>query len=266
MISYKILTEPIEKNSLKEEFQIFFNSVFDQNLADSIWQHQIINSPYSNSPLFLAFKENKIIGSALMILQKIIVEGKEYRYYLFTTSAIEKKYRNQGVYAELLKIQKEYAKNKNIDFIFVYPNKIAYQVLKLFGGFKDLQKDNLVQTVFENLNTSHNQNSLLIDNKMFSWRFEHKDYKYCLHKHNIIIYKKFENSYDIMAIYSKNDFKHHVTYSDISKENTIITLQKNIKHTNGIEKINQIKSVYFPLNKDINYAAIDINLLMSDVF
>lgn len=265
MIKYKLISTVEEKKSLRKKFLDLFKSVYKIELEENVWEHQILNFPYSDSPLFLAFDGDKIIGTALMILQKCIIEGKKYNYFLFTTSAILKEYRSKGIYAELIKKQKEYAKENKADFIFAFPNKIAYPVLKLFGGFKDLKKNNLVKTTFENLNLQNSNNSLVIDNYMFQWRFEHREYMFNLTQEKVIIFKEFQDAYDLLAIYDAKDFKHNVKNTFIEANRNIITLNSYTQNNNN-QLIDTIYSTYFPINKNINYSKLSINLLMSDVF
>lgn len=265
MIKYKIFTTIEEKKSLKTNFLNLFNSVYERELEEKLWEHQILNSPYNDSPLFVAMDGKLIVGSALMILQTCIIDGNKYRYYLFTTSAIRKEYRPKGVYAQLLKMQKEYAKENNADFIFAFPNKIAYPVIKLFGGFKDLKKDNLIKTTFKNLNLQNSDNSFVIDSYMYQWRFEHKEYMFHLTQDKVIIFKEFQGGYDLLAIYDAQDFKHDVKNTFMENDRDIITLNSYTRDKNS-QLIDTIDSTYFPINKNIDYSKLSINLLMSDVF
>ena len=107
MIEYKIVSDPVSKQKLKKEFQSFFNRVYDRELNDTAWEHQFVHSPYEDSALFLALDNGKIVGSALMIPQRFSTKKFKGTYYLWTTSAIEKEYRSKGLYAELLKMQRE---------------------------------------------------------------------------------------------------------------------------------------------------------------
>ena len=118
MLNYRVLEKKDDKETVREDFLSFFNSVYQKKPDSSFWYHQVSGSPYSDSPLFLALDGENIIGSALMILQKCNIEDKRHDCYLFTTSAILKEYRANGVYAKLLNLQKEYARKKDVDFIF----------------------------------------------------------------------------------------------------------------------------------------------------
>ena len=46
----------------------------------------------------------------------------------------------------------------------------------------------------------------------------------------------------------------------------ILVLEDNIKDLNKIEIVDTINATYFPINKNIEYNNLNINLLMSDVF
>ena len=162
MIDYKIVTSVESKQALKNDFQVFFKDVYEQDLSDNNWEHQFLHSPYEDSALFLAFDNEKIVGSALMIPQKYQTKACSGSYYLWTTSAVSKAYRSKGVYAELLAMQREYTTKNKKDFIFAFPNKLAYPVVKLFGGFKDLCKTRLVRTSFDNVDFLKSNNSLVI--------------------------------------------------------------------------------------------------------
>ncbi len=267
MIEYKIVADPVSKQKLKEEFQSFFNRVYDRELNDTAWEHQFVHSPYEDSALFLALDDGKIVGSALMIPQRFSTEKFEGNYYLWTTSAIQKEYRSKGLYAELLKMQREYAKDHKKDFIFAFPNKLAYPVVKLFGGFKDLYKVDLVKATIDDLKLENIQNSLLIDNAFFKWRFEHKEYLFYKLDNHIIISKKFEDTLDILAVYQEDSLKNIVF--PLEEENIpqkIITISTLLKNNSSSEILDKLSGTYFPINKDIDYTSIQLNLLMSDVF
>lgn len=266
-ITYEIILDPKAKNSIKSEFQNFFYFVYNRKLSDIEWKHQFIHSPYNDSPLFIAYDEDKIVGSALMIQQRF-TDGKKYgKYYLWTTSAIDKKYRNKGIYAKLLEMQRKYAEKTDKAFIFAFPNKMAYPVVKLFGGFKDLQKSDLVKTTINNLDFSKISNSLIINKQFFQWRFEHKDYLFINYEKYVLIGKKYANTLDILAIYPQETFKEfNINYQEVISSETIITLDIFIKNTQHTEVLDTLKGTYFPIDKTVNYDNITINLLMSDVF
>lgn len=265
MITYRVLTDKNEKQIIKKDFFTFFKIVYKKDLTDILWEHQFINSPYENSPLFLVLSNKTIIASALMIKQKSIVNNKIYNYYLFTSSAVLKEYRSEGIYIKLLKKQKEYALKKDIDFIFAFPNKLAYPILKTFGGFKDIQKLNLIKTTLMNINTSH-INSLIIDSNMFNWRFEHKDYKFYKKNKKIFIYKYFEGCAEILAIYDEIEFSYEISNHKLSEKEEIMVLDSSVKNKTNILTSDILHATYYPFKKDINCKDIKINLLMSDVF
>jgi len=266
-IVYKILLKAEEKEAIKDEFQNFFASIYDQKLSDVNWEHQFLHSPYEDSPLFLVFDNNKIIGSALMIAQKFRTMEDEGSYYLWTTSAIAKEYRNKGIYAELLLKQREYAENTHKCFIFAFPNKLAYPVVKLFGRFKDLVKTNLVKTTLSQIDFSKISNTLLIDQAFFDWRFEHKKYLFYMYEGDVIVAKKYEDVLDVLAIYSQEVFGEiDVTYHQIVPKQKIITIASFLKEDSDAEILDKVSATYFPINKNINYDALTINLLMSDIF
>jgi hypothetical protein len=202
-----------------------------------------------------------------MIPQKFSYGEIDGSYYLWTTSAIEKEYRNKGLYAKLLTRQREYAAENQKDFIFAFPNKLAYPVVKLFGGFKDLYKTDLVKTTIDAFDLESIENSLVVDENFFRWRFEHKDYLFYELKKYIIISKKFENSLDVLAIYKKNDLKNiEFKISNESIPRDIITMKSFLKDKSPVYILDQLSGTYYPINKDIDYKNIKLNLLMSDVF
>jgi len=266
VIKYKILIKPEEKELIKNSFFDLFYNVYKKNLDNKLWEHQILNSPYNCTPLFVAMDGNKVIGSALMILQKCLINEIKYNYFLFTTSAILKEYRSRGIYPELLKLQKEYSKKNNIDFVFAFPNRLAYPVLKLFARFKDLKKFDLVRTTFDNIDFEKIENNLLIDKNFFKWRFEHKDYLFYELNDKVIIYKEFNNCYDILAIYNVKDFPFSFNNTVLERNKKIIILNSYLKNENLIEKMDVLNATYFPLNENLDYSKLNVNLLMSDVF
>ena len=266
-IEYKVLLQAEEKEEFKDEFQLFFASIYNQKLTDLDWEHQFINSPYNDSPLFLVLNKNKIIGSALMIGQKFTNKEKKGSYYLWTTSAIDKEYRSKGIYAELLVKQREYAEKTNKSFIFAFPNKLAYSVVKLFGGFKDLEKTNLVKTTLEQIDFFKVFNTLVIDKQFFDWRFEHQAYLFYRYENKIIIAKEYEDTLDVLAIYPQEDLEGFaISYREVDMEQKIITIASFLKENNNSETLNQVNGTYFPIDKTVDYSSITINLLMSDVF
>ena len=267
MIHYQIVTKLESKQNLKNDFQAFFKSVYERDLSDENWEHQFLHSPYEDSPLFLAFDNENIVGSALMIPQKYLTNEASGSYYLWTTSAVAKEYRSKGVYAELLSMQREYASKNKKDFIFAFPNKLAYPVVKLFGGFKDLYKTDLAKTSIDMLDFKNIENSLVIDKDFFRWRFEHKNYLFYEIENHIIISKKFENTLDILAIYRKEDLEDltmDIQNEDIPKN--IITISSFLKEDAIFSSLDKLSGTYFPINKNIDYNTIKLNLLMSDVF
>jgi hypothetical protein len=267
MINYKIVISTQEKKKFKTEFQDFFTQVYGRKLSDTDWEHQFIHSPYEDSALFLAFDRDKIIGSSLMIPQKFYTKNQEGTYYLWTTSAILKEYRSLGVYAELLKMQREYTQQNKKDFIFAFPNKLAYPVVKLFGGFKDLYKTELVKANISDLDLENIDNSLLIDKNFFNWRFEHREYLFYRINSNIIMSKKYDETLDILAVYPQEllkDIDIKIETSKILED--IITIKSFLKEGSQVRVIDQLNGTYYPINKEIDYASIRLNLLMSDVF
>ena len=265
--TYKVLLGKEEKNEIKLKFQVFFHSVYNRELSDIDWEHQFIHSPYNDSPLFIVEDDEKIIGSALMISQCFTDGENSGNYYLWTTSAIDKEYRSKGVYAELLKKQREYSEETNKSFIFSFPNKLAYPVVKLFGGFKDLKKSNLVKTTLNNFDVSKVSNSLIVDKPLFEWRFEHKDYLFFNYNKYVLVGKEYENILDILAIYPMEEFKElDVNYQKPLSNQTIITLELFLKNTQNLEILDTLNGTYFPIDKTVKYDNININLLMSDVF
>lgn len=267
MIEYKIVTVSLEKQKLKNDFQTFFKSVYERELSDSHWEHQFLHSPYEDSALFLAFDNENIVGSALMIPQKYLTDTSNGSYYLWTTSAVAKEYRSKGVYAQLLSMQREYATKNKKDFIFAFPNKLAYPVVKLFGGFKDLDKTHLVKTTIDMLDLTQIENSLVIDKDFFKWRFEHHDYLFYEFQEHILISKKFGDTLDILAIYKKNELKHlDMTISNELPQQNIITMRSFLNSESEFDILDQLNGTYFPINKNIDYNNVKLNLLMSDVF
>lgn len=267
MIHYQIVTTSESKQNLKNDFQTFFKRVYERDLSDENWEHQFLHSPYEDSALFLAFDNERIVGSALMIPQKYLTNESNGSYYLWTTSAVAKEYRSKGVYAELLTMQREYTSKNKKDFIFAFPNKLAYPVVKLFGGFKDLYKTDLAETSIEMLDLKNIENSLVIDKDFFEWRFEHKNYLFYVVDNHIIISKKFENTLDILAIYKKEDMENltmEIQNEDIPKN--IITMSSFLKEDATFTSLDKLSGTYFPINKNIDYNTINLNLLMSDVF
>ncbi|AII13915.1 hypothetical protein CIG1485E_0035 [Campylobacter iguaniorum] len=267
-IEYLILKSKEEKNYYKYDIQRNFSDVYHKELKDDQWEHQFINSPYNDTALFLAkdIDNNLIVGTSLMILQKYATKEKEGNFYLFTTSMVIKEYRNRGIYVQLLKLQKEYAQKNNVDFILAFPNKLAYPCLKLFGGFKDIKKIKLIRTNLENVNLNSFESSLVIDKEMLKWRFEHKNYLFCVRDNKIIIFKKFENAYDILAVLDYINFDHNLMQANICDLSVVNILEFNAKNDNNIEVIDTINATYLPIQSDFDYSKIYINLLMSDVF
>ena len=265
-IKYRIIESVDDKNKIKEGFQKFFLSVFDQALTDEIWEHQFLRSPYGSSSLFLAMHEDNIVGSALMIPQKLIIDGKVVDYFLYTTSAVSKSYRPKGVYVELLSMQREYCSSKGMGFIFAFPNKLAYPVLKLFGGFKDLTKTNLVKTKLSEIDLFSVDNSFVLDAALMQWRFEHKKYNFFYYKKHVLFVKLFEGNLDLLAIYPEKDVSGLELELEIIDENqTIVTLETFLKKESNTEKLAIVTATYFPV-EDLDYSNVKINLLMSDVF
>jgi len=266
-IDYKILLDSKIKEIHKDEFQAFIKKIYSQNLEEGAWKHQFIHSPYEDTPLFLAFDNDKIVGSALMIGQKLFIGEQEISYYIFTTSGVLKEYRDRGVYAELLKLQRHFAKQTNKHFILAFPNKLAYPVLKLFGGFKDLIKSELVKTTFDNIDFTKNKNSFLIDSRLFVWRFEHKNYNFTRLEDSVIVSKSFNDSIDILAVYEKSMFSpFNIKYTDLDESRSFNVIAGLIKDPEHAEKVINVNVTYYPISTDINPREINVNLLMSDVY
>lgn len=266
MIEYKIITDKTEKQKHREEFKQFFQCVYGKALTDSIWNHQFVNTPYENSPLFLAIYDNKIVGSALMIPQKLLLDNQELSYYLFTTSTIMEEYRKKGIYAKLLDLIKKYAFQRNKDFIMAFPNMIAYTALKLFGGFKDITKLEIVRSGIGNIDFDKAHNSLKIDSSMARWRFEHKEYRFAKVRNNIIIYKYFDNSIDLLAIVDKNVFMNsEIQFSPLG-DKPIVTIMEYLIKDSAYQKIATLNATYLPIQPGLRLDGAKLNLLMWDVF
>lgn len=268
-VNYDVLKNADDKELIKQPFQSFFEEVFGKPLSDELWRHQFIHSPYGDTALFIATVGTKIIGSALQIRQKIVIGDKIHDYYLYTTSAILKEYRPRGVYAELLKIQKEYARDNAASFIFAYPNALAHPVLKLFGGFKNVEKITLVKTKLSNVDVVNNAETqgLLMDLPMFNWRFEHRDYKFARQGEAVIVYKEYDGAFDILAIYKQDVFDGiTVNFDELDQNAKVIVSQKYVISTQNSEVVEYLNGTFFPFNKEIVASDIHLNLLMSDVF
>ena len=249
MIKYKILCDVKEKLSIKNEFKSFFYRIYSKELNDNVWEHQFINSPYDDSPLFLAFDNERIVGSALMIKQKLSIDDKIFDYCLFTTSAADKEYRSKGIYLELLNMQKNYAKDTKKDFILAFPNKIAYNALKIFGGFKDVSKDKIVKTNIDNINLSSFCNNILEDEKFIKWRFEHKDYSFIKLDKNILVVKKFEDSFDLLStLKATNNFMPSNKFISFNELNSCYVLEKHTIDKSKNEIIDNYNSTIFLIN------------------
>ena len=267
MINYRILCDARSKNKVKNEFLHFFYNVYLKVLYENIWEHQFINSPYNDSPLFLAFDGEKIVGSALMIKQKLSIDDKIFDYYLFTTSAVDKEYRSKGIYLELLNMQKNYAKDTKKDFILAFPNKIAYNALKIFGGFKDISKDKIIKTNIDNINLSSFCNNILEDEKFIKWRFEHKDYSFIKLDNNILVVKKFEDSFDLLStLKATNNFIPSNKFISFDELNSCYVLEKHTIDKSKNMMIDNYNATIFLINNEFNFNGKCINLLMSDVF
>jgi len=264
MIEYKVITDSALKSDIQQQFQDFFKAVYGRDLSQCDWEHQFVRSPYENSALFIALNENKIVGSSLMIPQKTSMNGS---YYLWTTSAIEKKYRSKGVYANILKKQREYAVENEKDFILAFPNALAYPVVKLFGAFRDLYSTHLVKTTISALDFNNIENSLLVDEGFFRWRFEHKDYLFYAYKEHVVFAKKFETFLDVLAIYKVNELEGlAIEILNEAIPQNIITLASFLKKQSSAVVLGEYRGVYYPINKKIDYKNIKLNLLMSDIF
>ncbi|BAI79868.1 hypothetical protein DEFDS_0374 [Deferribacter desulfuricans SSM1] len=272
MITYMLLTKIEDKYKIKGFFQEFFYKVYSKILDDSIWEHQFIHSPYDDSPLFLAFDDKKIVGSALMIKHKILLNNKIYNYYLFTTSAIDPNYRNKGVYLELLNMQKKYAKDTKKDFILAFPNKIAYNAIKILGGFKDVSQEKIVKTNINNINLNSFCNHIIEDKEFLRWRFEHKNYNFIKIDEKILVVKKYKDSFDILSsLYIdsiNNDVIPSNKFININNLKSCHVLEKHTINKNLNQFINYYNATIYLINNkiDFNKNKMCINLLMSDVF
>ncbi len=271
MLEYTILTSENEKNRLKGEFLTFFLEVYGKPLDESAWFHQFINSPYNDTPLFIVRYNNKLVGSALMIKQKMDLGGEVVDYFLFTTSAILESYRNLGIYAEFLKMQKKYAMDQGASFIFAFPNKLAHPVLKLFGRFKDLKKIQLGNMSIKDIDFDIISNSFFLDENVVNWRFEHNDYRFLQYEDYVLIVKEFESALDLLAIYPKSEFESYSIHLDDLNENLVVfgDLSYAPKLEN-VDILNILNPTYFVTNKDFDekyfLEKVSVNLLMSDVF
>jgi len=116
------------------------------------------------------------------------------------------------------------------------------------------------------LNLECVENSLIIDSCMFEWRFEHKDYKFYNKNGVVIVYKKYDNIHDILGMYKQEEFQFLYANSMLEDSENITTLNSCLKSGESAKAGRRINCVYYPINKDINYSKIKINLLMSDVF
>lgn len=266
MINFKIIKNKEEKEFIKGDFGFFFESVYEGKLSRTVWEHQFLNSPYDDSPLFLGYDDDKIIGSALMIRQKMRYRDVVLDYYLFTTSAVLFEYRPKGVYAHLLDMQKEYAKKNDAMFILAFPNDAARLVLRLFGGFKGLGKLNVVSAKYRDLDGSLLNDSLYIDDAVFNWRFEHNKYKFCKVDRRVIVYKKYREAIDILGIYKDCDIDFDVVYDNIYLDDNVILIEGLLKKEAQREVVSAAYPAYLLLDESIDITGARVNLLMSDVY
>lgn len=267
-IEYSILRTIEEKEAIRGSFQDFFAQVFERALSDATWEHQFLHSPYEDTALFLATDNGVIVGAALQIRQKYREGDSIHDYYLYTTSAILKEYRPKGIYARLLSMQKEYSVAQGAAFIFAFPNQLAYPVLKLFGGFKDIQRFHLVRTSFANIRLDvASSDGLSLDKDLIAWRFEHKDYRFSKLAKQVVVYKYYGDAIDILAIYPQAFFDgFEVSYDDIDGESVVVAPDFYVLDQSIVEPVDKLNATFFPLVDAPFIQKIRVNLLMSDVF
>lgn len=158
-----------------------FKKIFNKKISKEFYDWRYKNKNVYNS--YIALKNNKVIAHIGYVEYRFFKKNKVYSRH---SSFVDKNFRGQGIYSNLLKFSFTHLKNKT-NFIIVWPNKLNLKNNLKFKNFFLIQKYYLYTKTFKNIKQiklnkilsknfydieKKNLNSIFIkDKKYILWRF-----------------------------------------------------------------------------------------------
>ncbi|HEV2193260.1 MAG TPA: GNAT family N-acetyltransferase [Nitrosopumilaceae archaeon] len=135
------ISEWLDEESEKEGILALTQKVFgEQEITQPSyfdWQYRI--NPQGKALILLAkdeSKNEKIIGTNVLIPINLIIEKKAIRSSLACNVQVDPTYRGQGIFSKLLGSMKEYAEKNGVLYFYAVPNKKSFNAFIRQGAVK----------------------------------------------------------------------------------------------------------------------------------
>lgn len=256
-----------DTNHDKKYFSSDIHSIFERNFSRKMsnFEHLFLDNPLGSIVIAAFDAKKQLVGLGHIVLLSFYILQKEIKFFLFTTSIVDEKYRKTRMYFDILDKIKEEGIKSNVDFLLAFPNSNALPILTTFGGFKKLNTLQWLQLdqLPENLCTDQN----IFDTNFLGWRFSRFQYFLDKIEDKNIIYKNYQGKIDILGVFDNNfpqkilpprvpiDNSKQIIIADTFLKSKKID-SKNIIHTNQV--------VVYPINSGI--LNLSCTPIFSDVF
>jgi predicted N-acetyltransferase YhbS len=269
-INYQVLTTVVEKERHKQEVMSLFQRAFGRPLIENDWRHFIIESPYEPGRCVVALDGDRVVGTANLIPQRLMIDGRRHDYFLFTTSMVDPDYRKQGVYLDTTRLAIEAARDAGKSFILAFPNEIAFRPLTVFFPFRPFGDFDLISAPIEEIGLIRPvdlRRSICLDDDFIRWRFNHRPYLQVRRGDVLLVGKPYGDGLDVAeAIETPPEaLVTRLPRNDLLGVRNAHLLAARCTSPGAGRVMTRLRATCCALQKDIDLGGIDVSLLMWDV-
>lgn len=122
----KYIIKKIDQEYNNEMLELF-NRVFNKHYSIDDWNNKHFNNPIGETVFWGAFDGGKLVAISGFMPLKFHNKSKVYNVLEACEIAVDKHYRHQGIFSELIIAANEWWENNDIDFLIGLPNMFSYQ-------------------------------------------------------------------------------------------------------------------------------------------
>ena len=115
----------IGKEYFKETLDLF-NRVFKRSEDEAFWENKHYNNPVGNSVFVGMFDGEELIAINAFSPMEYIYKDEKYRVLQSCESAVDDRYRKQGIFSKLIIFAEKWASDNGYDFLIGMPNIYSY--------------------------------------------------------------------------------------------------------------------------------------------